>query len=155
VAELKQRLMPPDHWSWTISTPFSQGWRCGDFVFVGGQVSATKDGEVIGAGDIETQTRNVLHAIESVLHEGTATLADVVKLNTFYVCEDGHGEPEDLWERITRVRSEFFPEPGPCGTAVQCSGLAFPDLLIEIEAIAFAPLAGFGPSKRNLHDVED
>ena len=28
-----QRLMPKDHWDWSIPVPFSQGWKCGDFIF--------------------------------------------------------------------------------------------------------------------------
>ena len=34
----RQRLMPAGHWDWSIPVPFSQGWRCGDLVFVGGQI---------------------------------------------------------------------------------------------------------------------
>ena len=44
-----------------------------------------------------------------------------------------------FWERMTRVRMEFFEEPGPCGTGVRVAGLAYPDLLIEVEAIAVLP----------------
>ena len=31
---------------------------------------------------------------------------------------------------------QYLPTPGPVGTAVRVAGLAYPDLLIEIEAIA-------------------
>ena len=34
----RTRLMPKDHWDWSMPTPFSQGWRVGDLIFVGGQI---------------------------------------------------------------------------------------------------------------------
>jgi len=34
------------------------------------------------------------------------------------------------------VRAEFFGKKGPASTLVEVSALAFPDLMVEIEAIA-------------------
>lgn len=134
-----QRLMPPDHWDWSMPTPFSQGWRCGDFIFVGGQISTDGKGQTIAPNDIETQTRNVFLNIEKVLNEGGATMKDVVKFNTFYKFEGEGGDIREYWEAMTRVRLDFFEEPGPAGTAVRVAGFAYPDLLIEVEAIAYVP----------------
>ena len=132
----KQRLMPKDHWDWSMPVPFSQGWRTGNIVFVGGQISADQKGRTIGVGDIETQTREVFQNIRKVLREAGADMKDVVKINTFYVF-DGEGEElTKFWEKMTKVRMEFFEEPGPCGTGVRVAGLAYPDLLIEAEAVA-------------------
>lgn len=134
-----KRIMPQDHWDWSVPVSFSQGWQCGPFVFVGGQISADDRGRTIGAGDIELQTRNVFENIRKVLNEVGADMRHIVKFNTFYVFE-GEGEAiRDYWEKMTRVRLEYLPDPGPVGTAVRVSGLAYPDLLIEVEAIAYAP----------------
>jgi 2-iminobutanoate/2-iminopropanoate deaminase len=132
----RERLMPDVGWDWSIPVPFSQGWRVGDMVFVGGQISADKTGTVIGEGDIEVQTRNVFESITKVLDSADATWSDVVKLNTYYVFEGEGDDVKDFWEKMTRVRLEYLPNPGPVGTAVRVSGLAFPGLLIEVEAIA-------------------
>lgn len=142
--DVKQRLMPPGHWDWSIPVPFSQGWRCGDLIFVGGQISADEHGRTIGVGDIEMQTRNVFTSIKRVLADAGATMQDIVKLNTFYTFEGKGDEIREYWERMTRVRMEFFEEPGPCGTGVRVSGLAYPDLLIEVEAIAYRPVGTDG-----------
>jgi enamine deaminase RidA (YjgF/YER057c/UK114 family) len=136
----KQRLMPKDHWYWSIPVPFSHGWRAGDLVFVGGQISADDRGRTVGAGDIETQTRNVFDAIARVLAEAGATMHDIVRLNTFYVYEGEGDAIREYWEKMTKVRMEPFRMPGPSGTGVRISGLAYPDLLIEVEAVAYAPL---------------
>jgi 2-iminobutanoate/2-iminopropanoate deaminase len=143
--EVKQRLMPPDHpWDWSVPTPYSQGWRCGDFIFVGGQISSDREARTIGIGDIETQTRNVLNSVKKVLNEAEADMEDIVKMNTFYRYPDGNleGDAErEFWEKMNAVRLEFFTKDGPCGTGVRVEGFAYPDLLIEIEAIAYKPLA--------------
>lgn len=132
----RQRLMPDVGWDWSMPVPLSQGWRVGDLVFVGGQISADKNGNVVGAGDIETQTRNVFERITTVLESANSEWGDVVKLNTYYVFEGAGEDVKDYWEKMTRVRLEYLPDPGPVGTAVRVSGLAYPGLLIEAEAIA-------------------
>jgi 2-iminobutanoate/2-iminopropanoate deaminase len=134
-----QRIMPADHWDWSIPTPLSQGWRCGPFIFVGGQISADEKGKTIGVGDIELQTRNVFENIRKVLNEVGADMRHVVKFNTFYVFEGEGDAIREYWEKMTHVRLEYLPDPGPVGTAVRVMGLAYPDLLIEVEAIAYAP----------------
>jgi enamine deaminase RidA (YjgF/YER057c/UK114 family) len=133
--------MPANHWDWSIPVPFSQGWKCGPFIFLGGQISADEKGRTVGVGDIETQTRNTFENIRKVLAEVGAEMKHIVKFNTYYVF-DGEGEDlREYWERMTKVRLEFFEEPGPVGTAVRVSGLAYRDLLIEVEAIAYVPEA--------------
>lgn len=134
-----ERIMPEGHWDWSIPVPFSQGWKCGPLIFVGGQISADEHGRTIGAGDIAVQTRNVFENIRTVLAEAGAEMRHIVKFNTFYVFEGEGDEIREYWEEMTKVRLEFLKEPGPVGTAVRVSGLAYPDLLIEVEAIAYAP----------------
>ena len=136
LGEEKQRLMPPNHWDWSIpENPFTQGWRVGNLVFVGGQISADAEAHAVG-GDIATQTRNVLTFVRNTLAEAGADEDDVVKINSYW-----HGEGD--WERIREttaavdaVLREFYPEPGPAITNLRVAGFAFEGLLIEIEAIA-------------------
>lgn len=139
----KTRIMPDDiDWDWHVPVKFSQGWRihgAENLLFVGGQVSADRNGDVIGAGDIETQTRNVFTNIGRVLRDGGAEWADVVKLTTYYVFNGPDEDLKDFWAKMTRVRMEFLVEPGPASTAVRVAGLAYPGLLIEVEAIAVPP----------------
>lgn len=132
----RQRIMPEGHWDWTMPVPFSQGWQVGNLIFVGGQISADERGRVIGAGDIELQTRNVFENITTVLKEAGAGWRHVVKLNTYYVFDGTEDELTDFWEKMTRVRMEYLADPGPAATAVRVAGLVYPGLLIEAEAIA-------------------
>ena len=107
--QVAQRLMPQGHWDWSMPVPFSQGWRCGDFIFVGGQISSDKDGRTIGVGDLETQTRNVFENIRKVLQEAGADMDDVVKFNTYYVFEGSGDEIREFWETLTRIACSFGP----------------------------------------------
>jgi 2-iminobutanoate/2-iminopropanoate deaminase len=138
----KRRIMPAGHWDWSMPVKFSQGWSIeGDvrWVIVGGQISADEHGRTIGVGDIALQTRNVFENIKKVLAEADATMADIVKLNTYYVFDGKGDEIREFWERMTNVRMEYIADPGPAATAIRVMGLAFPDLLIEVEAIAVVP----------------
>ncbi len=132
----KRRLMPESHWNWSMPTPFSQGWRIGDLVFVGGQISADENGEVIGRGDIEIQTRNTFENLTRVLAEAGASWQDVVKINTYYVFDGTEEDAGEFWRRMTKVRMEYLPDPGPCGTAVRVGGFMSEGFLIEVEVIA-------------------
>jgi 2-iminobutanoate/2-iminopropanoate deaminase len=132
----RQRLMPVGHWDWHIPTPFSQGWRVGPLIFVGGQLSLDERGAVVAAGDVEVQTRNVFENIGRVLTDAGATWSDVVKLNTYYVFHGDPADAQEYWSKMTAVRMEYLPDPGPCGTAVRVDGLMYDGLLIEVEAIA-------------------
>ncbi len=141
----RRRIMPAGHWDWSMPVKFSQGWSIeGDvrWIFVGGQISADAHGRTIGVGDIELQTRNVFESIKRVLAEDGASMKDIVKLNTYYVFDGKGDEIRDFWERMTRVRMEYIADPGPAATAVRVAGLAFPDLLIEVEAIAVVQGSG-------------
>ena len=132
----KTRLMPADHWDWSIPVSFSQGWRVDDLVFVGGQISFAPDGKVIGPGDIEAQTRKTFDYIRRVLHEGGADDPDLVKLNTWYGFEGEGAELKEYRERMTRVELEYLAGSGPVDTAVRIAGLATGAILVEIDAIA-------------------
>jgi 2-iminobutanoate/2-iminopropanoate deaminase len=126
-----------DHpWDWSIPVPFQQGWKVGSLLFIGGQVSADREGNIVGEGDIAVQTRNVFEAIKKVIEDAGGTLADLVKLNTYYVFDGPDEEAKRFWEDMTRVRLEYLADPGPAATAVRVAGLAYPGLLIEIEGIA-------------------
>src|SRR3990170_8888692 len=112
----KTRIMPADHpWYWTIPVKFSQGWKVegGTYIWVGGQVSADRQGRVVGDGDIGVQTRNVFENIKRVLRDAGAEMTDIVKLNTYYVFDGPEAEAQAFWEGMTRVRMEYIADPGP------------------------------------------
>ncbi len=132
----KQRLQPENHWDWSIpNTQFTQGWRIGNLAFIGGQISADNKAKAVGH-DMATQTRHVFRFIRSVLHEAGLDESDVAKLYIYYHAPGDWPQISETAATINAVMREFYPEPGPCSTAIRVSGFAFEDLLIEIEAMA-------------------
>ena len=123
---------PPDHWDWPIELPYSAGVRSGDLIFVGGEAALDKDGDVLFPNDVVAQTRLVMDNIGAVLAGFGATLADVVKITTFYV---SRGTKEE-WMESARIRGRYFKAPGPAATAIPLPALAYDGLMIEIEVIA-------------------
>jgi 2-iminobutanoate/2-iminopropanoate deaminase len=83
----------------------------------------------VGEGDMKAQTRQVFENITNVLESAGSSLKDVVKINTYIT--DG-----SKFMDMLAVRSEIFADDPPASTAVVVAALAFPGLLIEVEAIA-------------------
>lgn len=131
----KVRIMPKGHWDWSMPVSFSQGWKVGKLIFVGGQVPRDESGNTVGEGDIEKQTHNVFQNIEAVLKEVGADFGDIVKLSTFYA-HDNKENPDLFKNKITQVAMDYFPSPGPAVTEVQIAGFARDGVFVEIEAIA-------------------
>jgi enamine deaminase RidA (YjgF/YER057c/UK114 family) len=132
----RRRLQPENHWGVPAfpAAEFSQGWKAGGLVFVGGQVSVDRNSKAVGL-DLVTQTRNVFRYIRNVLAEAELDESDVVRLGIFYL--DGpRPEVEKTLTTIANVQREFYPEPGPCITAYGVDGYSFHDLFVEMEAIA-------------------
>ena len=123
---------PQGHWNWPIELPFKHGVKCGNTIFVGGQVALDEQGNVLHPGDIVAQTRIAMENIKAVLAGFGASMADVVKMNTFYV---GGGTAED-WEVAARIRASYYDDPGPAATGIPVPFLAYEGMMIEIEVIA-------------------
>ncbi|MBV8535188.1 MAG: RidA family protein [Alphaproteobacteria bacterium] len=98
-------------------------------IYVAGQVPLDRDGNTVGQGDMRAQIRQVGANLKAALAAAGATLADVVKTNT-YVTDI------DEFFRHADVRAEIFGKEPPTSTTVVVKGLAHPGFMVEIEAIA-------------------
>jgi len=98
-------------------------------IFVAGQLARDKNGNVVGKGDMRAQIRQVGENIKAALAAAGATLADVVKSNT-YVTD------MDEYFRHVDVRMEYLGPAMPTSTTVEVRRLAHPDFLVEIEVVA-------------------
>ncbi len=102
----------------------------GPLLFVAGQVGMDVNGKIpVSAAE---QCELALKNIETILEGEGATLADVVNV-TVYVTDMRY------LDEITPARLKAFPKDGPASAIVQVAGLAFPELKVEIEAVAVAP----------------
>jgi len=113
--------------------PYSQAVTVSNrrLMFISGQVPEDESGNLVGPGDLETQTRQVFENLRRVLAAEEGTLADIVKIGVFLV--DAGSES---YEMLGRVRRELFGERYPASTMVEGKRLVSPEWLIEIEAWA-------------------
>lgn len=131
-----QRTFKHGNWGWRTASPFSQAVAIGDQVFISGQQALSPDGEIVAPGDIAAQTRCVFENMKAVLKQAGLELSDLVRLNTYYVFDGADEDATAYWEDMTRVRLEYFPNPGPAATAVRIKGMPYQGQLIQIEGIA-------------------
>ena len=135
----RRTLKPARHWDWPSPTPYSQGLRCGPWVFVGGQAALDEHGRVVGAGNRTDQTELVMRYVSRVLGAAGACFDDVLKLNTYYC----HGVDAGTLRDGAEPRNRRFSPPGPALSVVPVDELAWPGMAVEIEAIAvIAPRRG-------------
>jgi 2-iminobutanoate/2-iminopropanoate deaminase len=113
--------------------PLSPALKVGPFVFVSGQVALhPSNGHLVGT-DITTQMRQTLENFRSLIEAAGLTMADVVKTNVFLTDVAHFGAMNEVYR-------EFFPEPFPVRSTVGIR-LGNPDLLVEIEGMAYRPEA--------------
>ncbi len=93
-------------------------------------------GKLIGAGDIEAQTHAAFQQLQRAVEEAGFRMGDLVRLNTYYVYEGVEEDATVYWEKMTRVRLQYFPDPGPAATAVRVKGMGISGAMIQFEAEA-------------------
>src|SRR5215204_7434402 len=104
-------------------------------VHVGGQNAVDASGSVIGKGDVAAQTRQVLKNLRTALEAGGAGPEHVVKWNVLLVAG------VDLQEALSAFRGAWDQPPSPPAiTGFFVAGLANPDFLVEMDAVAVVPL---------------
>jgi reactive intermediate/imine deaminase len=126
---VSDRIRIDPGWRWDDEFIISQGIQIGNTVYVSGQVAKDPDGNVVGAGDMVAQTGQALENLKTVLEAAGASMGDVVKLTVFVT---------DITRLLDthEIRTRYFPDPPPASTGVEVSALGFPELLVEIEAVA-------------------
>ena len=128
----KTRAVNP--WQWQDQFGFSQAIevRGGERVlYCAGQTSVDANGAPMHAGDMAAQIDQALTNLETVLGHAGLTLANVVRLN--YYTRDVAA--------LLKAGASYGPRLHaagcqPASTLLGVASLAFPDLLVEIEATA-------------------
>jgi reactive intermediate/imine deaminase len=112
--------------------PFTHAIRCGETVYVAGQIALDEDNAIVGVGDPHAQAAQCWKNIERVLGAAGCELEDIVKM-TIFLKDVRHGADE------TAIRRQLFnPDRLPVCTQVQVANLGMSELLMEIDVIAVA-----------------
>ena len=109
--------------------PYSQAVAAGGVVYCSGQIALDpKTGELVGAGDVKAQTRQVMENLKAVLTAAGSSLAAVVK-TTIYLKDLGD------FATVNELYGSYFPSQPPARATVQVAALPRA-ALVEIDAIA-------------------
>jgi len=105
---------------------YSQAVRCGDTVYLSGQIGLDPATMEMAAG-IEPQIRRVLENLKAVAAASGGSLDDIVRLTVYLT---------DLrnFARLNEIMATFFTAPYPARAAVGVASLPR-DALVEIDAV--------------------
>jgi enamine deaminase RidA (YjgF/YER057c/UK114 family) len=124
-------------WTWSLAYGFNQGELvegANRVLFCAGQTSVDENGAPQHPGDMAGQAALALDNLEAAVRAAGMTLANLVRLNFYTTDVDDYfanGAPV-IGARLGAV------DVRPAGTLLGVARLAFPELLLEIEATAVA-----------------
>ena len=120
--------------SWEPAVGYSRAVAAGDFAYVSGCTSV--DGaEFVHPGDAYAQTAQAIRNAAEGLAGLGASMSDVVQTR-IYVTDISR------WREYGRAHGEAFGDVRPATTMVQVAALIEPEMLVEIEVVAYRPGIG-------------
>lgn len=129
---MKRKIINP--WRWQDQLGFVQANEFSGHqrvVMCAGQTSMDADGNPIHADDMRSQLTLVLDNLETVLKQAGLELSNVMRLSYFTTdVELFFKESDEFMSRLEKAGCR------PASTLLGIKRLAFPELLIEIEATA-------------------
>ena len=99
----------------------------GTTVYLAGVGGAS--GLASGSLDFASQTRNAFGRLRQSLADAGGKLDDITTM-TVFITDARYGD------EFVKIRGEFFAEHYPCSALITVAGLARPEMLVEIQAIA-------------------
>lgn len=130
---MERRVINP--WTWQEQFGFNQGHEVsggGRTLYVAGQVSLDDDGQVVHEGDMAAQINKSIDNIEAVLSAADMALSDIVRLTIYTTDVDEILVHYGLLGRFNEAGARYT------STLLGVARLAFPELLVELEATAVA-----------------
>ncbi|MGF7034747.1 enamine deaminase RidA (YjgF/YER057c/UK114 family) [Paenibacillus mucilaginosus] len=115
---------------WEEAFGVTQGYSINGTIYISGQFSHDMQGEFVGEGDFEAQTRQTLENLDRVLEGFGATRSNIAEIEVFLT------NPQEHFEQSVVLYKEYIGDHRPAATLIGVSGLAFPHQLIEIRAVA-------------------
>jgi enamine deaminase RidA (YjgF/YER057c/UK114 family) len=109
---------------------YAYGIRTDNIVWIAGQVARDAEGNLIGEGDAEAQAEQCFKNIRAIVEAAGGTMNDIVRM-VIYLTDRAYRPA------LGAARARIFSEPLlPTTTLVIVAGLALPEYLVEIEAVA-------------------
>ena len=129
---MERRVINP--WTWQDQFGFVQANEvtgAQKFLVCSGQTSVDDDGNPVNPGNMSALANKALDNLEVVLGQAGLNLSNVVRLNVYTTDVDAFFEAvPELFARLGQADCRF------ASTLLGVSRLAFPELLVELEATA-------------------
>jgi enamine deaminase RidA (YjgF/YER057c/UK114 family) len=116
---------------WEPVFGYSRAVRAGDWVMVSGTTGTDQNGQLVGKRQMYVQARQALDNVAAALGRMGLGLDRVVRTRVFVT-------ELDRFADLARAHQEMFGTAPPASTVVQVTRLVHPDMLVEIEADAYA-----------------
>ena len=110
--------------------PYSQAIQFGNLLFVSGQIPLDPQSGDLVAGDIDTQTRQVMENLKAVVESTGMTLDNVLKCSCFLKNMEDFASFNDVY-------NSYFADSLPARETVEVARLP-KDVLVEVSAICGA-----------------
>ena len=108
-------LVTPEQQS--LGLPFSEAVRVGHMLYLSGQIGTVPGTTEIVDGGIQSETRQIMENIKTVLERYGSSLERVVKCTVMV-------DDIDEWGLLNEVYVEYFPGSKPARSAFGADGLA-------------------------------
>ncbi len=124
-----RRVISPD-----VAEPPAERWsNClvvDGVAYVSGMTARSADPKALASMDEYAQAKVIFGKIKSLVEAAGGAMSDVVKI-TIFLTEIANNT------KVWQARREFFTGDFPASTLVEVSALAAPEILVEIEAVAY------------------
>lgn len=108
--------------------PYSQAIRCGQFLYLSGQIALDPSSGTLVGEDVQAQTQRVMQNVQAVLASAGSSLNQVVKTTVFLA---NMGD----FPAMNAIYASYFSDVPPARSAVAVAELPR-HALVEIECIA-------------------
>lgn len=106
----------------------------GKTIYISGQNAVNEKAELVGKGDLSSQTEQVMQNLKIALQSCGADFSDLVKLNIHLLSGQDARKGFEVSQKFLGTISKQ-----PIITVLFVSGFVNPEYLVEIDAIAFVP----------------
>jgi enamine deaminase RidA (YjgF/YER057c/UK114 family) len=120
-------------WEWSKAFGFSQAVEVSGaerVLVCSGQTGIGDDGVPPESSDMGVQVRTAFENLALVLRTSDMSMSDVIRINYYTT------DVDELISVLGHIAPEFLGENIPASTLLGVARLAFPQLKIEIEAVA-------------------
>ena len=111
---------------------YTDAVRFGNLLFVSGVTALDEKGAVTYPNDAVGQARHIFESLHKILRAAGADFRDVLRVTVYLTDVNDRA-------KINPIRQEFFGNARPASTLIGVAALVFPELRVEIDAIAGIP----------------